>query len=92
VKLPPGAQTILSAIVAGTYRGGNDLRRLDPLERRGLIVYQSRENTFADKYNFSMAGKGITVTQQGIDWVKSDPRSMEWVTSHPGPSNMLVSA
>jgi hypothetical protein len=83
-KLPPNAASILAALVAKTYRGGNDLRSLDSLERRGMIT-MDRAKVANDDHGHARRGHGIEVTAAGLEWVRNDPRASAWVAKHAEP-------
>lgn len=75
-KIPPHAESVLVALVAGTYKGGNDLRAIDALERRGLVRVVSRDATLNDAMGHARAGRGIEVTPDGLAAVEGSPKRM----------------
>jgi hypothetical protein len=81
-KVPALAASRLAAIVAGTYRGGNDLRSLDALVKRGLVVLVDRDATLADVYRYRRAGEGVAVTDLGIAWIQSQASLVEWIEAN----------
>lgn len=79
LNVPGLAASRLAAIVAGTYRGGNDLRSLDALVRRGLVALVDRDATKVDAYRFHRAGEGVVVTEEGIAWILTQPDLLSWI-------------
>ena len=71
-KIPGGAHCILVAIAAGTFRGGNDLRSIDALVRRGLVLLADRNATLADEPRYSHKGRGIQITDAGAAYLQSE--------------------
>jgi hypothetical protein len=82
IKVPGLAAARLAAIVAGTYKGGNDLRSLDSLVKRGLVTLADRDATLTDTYKFRRAGESVTVTPLGLDWIRSQPEFMVWIAEN----------
>ncbi len=87
-NIPPLAVSILAALAAGTYRGGNDVRALDALERRGLVRFP-RAAVLADVAGHARAGRSVELTEAGLLAVESNPRSMEWVCANARPGSPL---
>lgn len=84
-NVPPLAESILVAIVAGTYLAGNDVRALDALARRGLVRFV-RADVISDKPGCSNSGRSIEVTQAGLLAVRNDARAVAWVRANGKPS------
>lgn len=82
IKVPDLAASRLAAIIAGTYKGGNDLRSLDALVRRGLVVLTDRDATLADEYRYRRAGESVAVTALGIAWVRTQPALLAWIEAN----------